>query len=107
MSLRPLAVTVSSIVMLVLGIFNVIYSFTGIYAPFGLLYTAFLTILTVVMFAGISGIWNMERWGWYVFIVTIFLKFSLDIFSDAWSWWNLLLLVPTGIFSIYRKSMSS
>ena len=107
MSLRPAAVTVSSIVMLVLGVFNVIYSFTGIYAPFGLLYTAFHTILTVVMFAGVSGIWSMEKWGFYVFLASIVLKFGLDIYSDAFSWWTLLLLIPTGIYAFYSKSMSS
>lgn len=102
---RPLAVTIASVVMLVLGVVNVIYSFTGAYAPFGLLYTAFHTILTVVMFAGISGIWSMERWGVTVFLIVMALKLALDSFSDALSYFTLLLLIPCFIFLYNYKRM--
>lgn len=105
-SLRPLFVTIASVVMLVLGVFNVIYSFTGIYAPYGLLYTAIHTLLTVVMFAGIAGVWSMEKWGVFVFLIVIALKYALDIYSGAFSWWTLLLLVPAFVFLYYRKKMA-
>lgn len=102
---RPTAVTIASIVMLVLGIFNVIYSFTGAYAPFGLLYTAFLTLLTVGMFAGISGIWSMERWGIIVYLIVTALKYGLDIYSGAFTYFSFLLLIPTFIFLMNIKKM--
>lgn len=102
---RPVAVSIASIVMLVLGIFNVIYSFTGAYAPFGLLYTAFHTLLTVVMFAGISGIWSMERWGVVVYLIVMALKFGLDIFSGAFTYFFFLLLIPVFIFLMNVKKM--
>lgn len=103
--IRPLPVSIASVVMLVLGVFNVIYSFTGVYAPFGVLYTAFHTILTVVMFAGISGIWTMERWGVRVFLVVMALKFALDIYSGAFSYFIFLLLIPGFIFLYFYKKM--
>lgn len=102
---RPIAVTIVSVVMLVLGVWNVIYSFTGVYAPFGLLYTAFHTLLTVVMFAGISGIWSMERWGVIVFSIVMALKFGLDVYSGAFSYLIFLLLIPTVIYLGNAKKM--
>lgn len=105
--LRPIYVTIAAVIMLVLGVVNVIYSFTGAYAPFGLLYTAFHAILTVVMFAGISGIWSMERWGVTVFLIVMVLKFALDAYSGAFSFVSLLLLIPSFIFLRYYKKMNS
>lgn len=104
--IRPMPVSIAAVVMLVLGVFNLIYSFTGVYAPYGVLYTAFHAILTVVMFAGISGIWSMERWGVWVFWVVLALKFTLDIYSGAFSYLVLLLFVPGFIFLAFAKKMN-
>lgn len=103
---RPLPVSIAAVVMLVSGVCNVIYSFTGVYAPYGVLYTAFHTILTVIMFAGISGIWSMERWGVYVFSIVLALKFALDIYSGAFSYLTLILWVPGFIFFAFAKKMN-
>lgn len=100
----PLAVTITIYLLAAAGIFNIIYSFTGVYAPYGLFYPAVIMLVTVGLFASFAGIANMEKWGLYVFFVMLAIKFGVDLYTGAFSYWNLLLLVPAGIFlAFYRK----
>lgn len=102
---RPLPVTVFCSLILVLGLFNIVYTFTGVYAPYGLLYSAAHTLLTIVLFAAISGIWSMEKWGVYLFLGIVALKFGLDVYTGAFSYAELLLLLPCAYFLLLLQKM--
>jgi len=102
---RPVDVTALCSILLAGGVFNIIYTFTGVYAPFGLLYSAGHTLLIIVMFAAISGIWNMEKWGVYVFTVCIVLKLMLDLYTGAFRTWELVLLLPVAVFFFRLRMM--
>lgn len=95
---RPLLVTVFCSLLLTLGLSNIVYTFTGIYARYGLLYSAAHTLLTIVMFAAISGIWSMEKWGVYLFLGIVALKFGLDVSTGAFHYMELFLLLPALYF---------
>jgi hypothetical protein len=95
---RPLPISIFCSLLLALGLFNIVYTFTGIYAPYGLLYSAAHTLLTIIMFAAISGIWSMEKWGVYLFLGIVALKFGLDVYTGAFHYMELLLLLPALYF---------
>jgi hypothetical protein len=103
---RPAIITALCSALLAVGIFNIIYTFTGAYAPYGLLYSAVHTLLTVVIFAAVSGIWAMEKWGVYVFLACLAVKFGLDFYTGAFKYWELVLLVPAIVFVMHLKRMS-
>ena len=103
---RPGVITAMCSALLVAGTLNIIYTFTGAYAPYGLLYSAAHTLLTVVIFAAVSGIWAMEKWGVYVFLACLAVKFGLDFYTGAFAYWELVLLVPAIVFVIHLKRMN-
>lgn len=102
---RPVIITALCSALLAAGIFNIVYTFTGIYAPYGLLYSAGHTLITVVVFASVSGIWSMEKWGVYLFLACLALKFALDAYTGAFKLWEIILLVPAVVFLAHLKNM--
>jgi hypothetical protein len=102
---RPGIITALCSALLTAGIFNIIYTFTGVYAPYGLLYSAGHTLITIVIFAAVSGIWSMEKWGVYLFLACLAIKLGLDLNTGAFKLWEIILLVPAVIFLAYFKKM--
>lgn len=102
---RPNIVSITLYVLAFIGLSGIVYTFTGAFARYGLLYPAANTLLIVGIFASFAGIWNMERWGVYVFLVMVTLKFVLDITTGAFSFWELALLLPAAIFLMHLKKM--
>jgi hypothetical protein len=92
--------------MFAAGLANLIYMFTGAYASYGNLYPAAVALLTVVMFAGLSGIWNMERWGLYVSLAACMGKGILDIIVHGYGPMDLFLLIPAILFIVLSKKMT-
>jgi hypothetical protein len=103
---RPLVVTWLCILLFAAGIINIIYSFTGAFAGYGVLYSAANVLLIIIFFAALSGIWAMEKWGVTLFSVLLGLKFGLDLFVKAFHWWELTLLIILVVFWIHRKKMT-
>lgn len=100
----PLPVTITIYLLAAAGLFNIIYSFTGAYASYGLFYPAVNMLVTVGLFASFAGLANMEKWGLYLFFVMLAIKFGIDLYTGAFSYWHLLLLVPAGLFiAFFRK----
>jgi hypothetical protein len=87
------------------GLFQLVYMFTGAYAPYGNLYPAAVALLTVVMFAGLSGIGNMEKWGVWVFTAGVMVKLGIDLATGAWHWPMLVLLLPVIVFLLLLGKM--
>jgi len=102
---RPLLVTVFCSLLFAAGLFTIVYTFTGVFAPYGVYYSAVNTFIMVIMFAALSGVWVMERWGVYLFAVLVLVKFGIDFYSGAFSWWELLLLIPVIIFFSFLRKM--
>lgn len=101
---RPLLVTVTMYILAAAGLFNIVYSFTGVYARYGLLYPAASMLITVGVFASFAGIGSMEKWGLYLFITMVALKLLLDLNAGAFGVVDMVLLAPVAIFlSQYRK----
>ena len=97
--------TVTISILYVLGLFNVIYAFTGAYAPFGIYYPAVNVFLIILMFAALAGLWSMEKWGLWLFLVFVVLKLILDIWTNAFQFAVLLLLIPAALFLFRRKEL--
>lgn len=83
-----------------LGIFDVLYSFTGVYATFGLLYPAAHVFLTIILFLSLSFIWSKEKWALYLFGLVILAHFGLDLFVGAFQLLKLLMILPLVFFVI-------
>jgi hypothetical protein len=87
------------------GLFQLVYMFTGAYATYGNLYPAAVALLTVVMFAGLSGVMNMEKWGVWIFAIGVVAKLGVDMAVGAFRWPMLGLLLPALLFFLLRKKM--
>jgi hypothetical protein len=102
---RPPVMTGTISILFALGLFNVIYAFTGAYAPFGIYYPAINVFLIIIMFAALAGLWSMEKWGLWLFLVFVVLKLMLDIWTNAFEFAELLLLIPAALFLLRRKDL--
>jgi hypothetical protein len=92
--------------LFVLGILTVLNAFTGAYAPFGIYYPAANVFLLILMFAGLSGLWSMEKWGLWLFLVFVVLKLILDIWTGAFHYAELLLVASAIVFFIKRSGLT-
>ena len=103
---RPVLITIICSILFAAGLFSIVYTFTGAFAPYGVYYSALNAIITVLIFAALSGIWAMEKWGVYLFSLMVPIKFGVDFFSGAFGWWELSLILPIVIFISQFKKMS-
>jgi hypothetical protein len=86
-----------------LGIFDVLYSFTGAYAHLGLLYTAAHVFLNIILFLALSFIGSKEKWALWLFLGVIFAHIGLDVYVQAFDYLKLLLIVPFIYFWVKLK----
>ena len=103
---RPVSITIICSILFAAGIFSIAYTFTGAFAPYGVYYSALNAFITVLMFAALSGVWVMEKWGVYLFSVMVLIKLGVDFYSGAFGWWELSLIVPVVIFVSQLKKMT-
>jgi hypothetical protein len=102
---RPGIITAVCSILLAAGIFNIVYTFTGVYAPYGLLYSAAHTLITIVIFAAVAGIWSMEKWGVYLFLACLAVKLGLDFYTGAFKIWEIVFIIPAVVFLMHLKNM--
>ena len=86
-----------------IGLFDVVYSFTGSYARYGILYPAAHVLLNIVLFLALSFIWSKERWSAWLFLSMVILHIGLDIYTGAFSYLKLILLLPSVYFLLKIK----
>lgn len=85
------------------GIYDILYSFTGIYAPYGLLYPAAHVFLTIILFLALSFIWSRERWALYLFAGIVICHLGLDLYVGAFQVVKLLMFLPLiGFISLWK-----
>jgi hypothetical protein len=102
---RPLLVTISCALLFAGGLSVILYTFTGAFAPYGTFYPGVNVLFIIVMFAALSGIWSMEKWGVWIFLVILILKMGLDLWVKAFDWLELISLIPLIIFLGYVRGM--
>lgn len=90
-------------ILFAIGLFDVVYSFTGSYARYGLLYPAAHVLLNIVLFLALSFIWSKERWAAWLFLSIVITHLALDLYVDAFSYLKLILLLPAVYFLIITK----
>ncbi|MFN6375626.1 MAG: hypothetical protein ACK4YD_10690 [Chitinophagia bacterium] len=91
-------------VLFVLGLFDILYTFAGFHAQYGLLYPAAHMLLNVLLFVSISFIWSKEKWALFLFLGILICHFGLDIYVGAFQLWKLLLLLPGWLFYRWTNS---
>jgi hypothetical protein len=87
-----------------LGLFDLLYSFTGAYAIYGLLYPAAHVLLHIILFLSLSFIWSKEKWALYLFGAIVILHLLLDLYAGAFQVLKLLLFVPLMLFIFLWES---
>ncbi len=102
---RPLPVTISCVLLYAAGLFVIIYTFTGVFAKHGLFYSGANVLFIIIMFAALSGIWSLEKWGVWIFLTILILKLGMDLWVRAFRWWELLLIIPLVLFLGYIGKM--
>lgn len=94
----PIWMTVSVAMLFFGGLVHLIYMFTGAYAPYGNFYPAAMALLTVMAFAGLSGVMSSEKWGVWVFAVAVLGVLAAALFVGTFGWGHLVLLLPVVLF---------
>jgi hypothetical protein len=90
-------------VLSVLGLFDIIYTFTGASAQLGILYPSAHVLLNIVGFVAISFIWQRDKWANWLFLGVVFSHLLLDLVVGGFHWLKLLLLIPALYFFIVKK----
>jgi len=87
----------------ILGLFDIIYTFTGVSAQLGVLYPAAHVLLNIIGFVAISFIWSREKWANWLFIGVILVHLGLDLLVGGFQPMKLLLLIPAIFFFVVRR----
>ena len=87
----------------VYGLMDLIYTFTGVYARFGLLYPAAHGFLNILLFMALSFIWSKERWAVWLFLGIASVQVLVDFFAGRPLGLQLILFVPAIYFLIRQK----
>ena len=103
MSKQLLLFNIFIAVISVLGLFDIIYSFTGASAQLGILYPSAHVLLNIVGFVAISFIWSREKWANWLFLGVIIAQLSLDILVGGFAPLKLLLFIPSVYFFIVMR----
>lgn len=91
-------------ILFVLGLFDILYTFAGFHAQYGLLYPAAHVLLNVLLFVSISFIWSKEKWAIFLFAGILACHFILDLYVGAFQFWKLSLLIPALLFFRWTNS---
>lgn len=90
-------------VLSVLGLFDIIYTFTGATAQLGILYPSGHVLLNIVGFVAISFIWSREKWANWLFLGVVAAHLGLDLLVGGFVLYKLLLLIPAIYFFIVKR----
>ena len=90
-------------VLSVLGLFDIIYTFTGASAQLGILYPSAHVLLNIVGFVAISFIWSRDKWANWLFLGVVLAHLLLDLVVGGFQWLKLLLLIPALYFFIVKR----
>ena len=86
-----------------LGLFDLVYSFTGAYAIFGILYPSAHALLNIILFLALSFIWSKEKWAAWLFLGIVLAHMGLDFAVGAFEFFKLMLFLPAIYFLIKLK----
>jgi hypothetical protein len=86
-----------------LGLFDLVYSFTGAYSKFGILYPAAHALLNIILFLALSFIWSKEKWAAWLFLGIVVAHMGLDLAVGAFQFFKLFLFLPVIYFLIKLK----
>jgi hypothetical protein len=87
----------------VLGLFDIIYTFTGVSAQLGVLYPSAHVLLNILGFVAISFIWSREKWANWLFLGVILAHLGLDLIVGGFQPIKLLLLIPAIFFFVVKR----
>jgi hypothetical protein len=106
-SKRPLLLTLLCIGFVFYGFADIIFSYVHLYTGMSVFYPAFNSLMVVLGFVAISGIWSMEKWGPVSFSIVSFLKLITDLIFSELEWYLILWFVLAGLFFLYFSKMRS
>jgi hypothetical protein len=90
-------------VLAVLGLFDIIYTFTGASAQLGILYPSAHVLLNIIGFVAISFIWSRDKWANWLFLGVVLSHLLLDLVVGGFNWLKLLLLIPALYFFLVKR----
>lgn len=90
-------------VLSVLGLFDIIYTFTGASAQLGILYPSAHVLLNIVGFVAISFIWSRDKWANWLFFGVVLAHLLLDFVVGGFNWLKLMLLIPALYFFFVKR----
>jgi len=90
-------------VLAVLGLFDIIYTFTGASAQLGILYPSAHVLLNIIGFVAISFIWSRDKWANWLFLGVVLSHLFLDLVVGGFNWLKLLLLIPALYFFLVKR----
>jgi hypothetical protein len=103
MPLSSIVTNVLIALVAIYGLMDLIYTFTGVYAKFGLLYPAAHGLLNILLFMALSFIWSKERWAIWLFLGIACVQILVDLIVTRPIGMQLVLFIPAIYFLISQK----
>lgn len=100
---RPRWITITLAILFAAGIFNILVTFTGATAKYGMFYPALQVLLTIGYLLALSGIWEMERWGLILLPIILAASLAIDIQIGAFRYPVVAIWIPVLAFWGYRS----
>lgn len=104
-STRPPLITFLCSLVFVAGIYMIIQTFAGAFSFSGTLFSPFIVLFIIVALTGASGIWEMERWGFVVYMIA---ACGFQVIPIVFGVWNYLWLIPMALlflFAVHVREM--
>ena len=102
MPLSSIVTNVLIALVAVYGLMDLVYTFTGVYAKFGLLYPAAHGFLNILLFMALSFIWSKERWAVWLFLCIAGVQVLVDFIVKRPIGVQLVLFIPA-IYFLFRQ----
>lgn len=102
-TVRPPLVTLLCSFVFVAGIYLIIQTFSGAFQhdlqDIGrILFSPFLVLFIIIALTGASGMWTMEKWGFFVFLIA---ACGFQIIPLIFGTWNFFWLIPMGLLFLF------
>jgi hypothetical protein len=86
------------------GLLAILHAFSGATAAYGIFHPALRAVACLGLFAGISGVWVMERWGLWLVVAAAMAFVGLDLYFGAFRAVEVLVpLAALGLLPFRRR----
>ncbi|RTL58659.1 MAG: hypothetical protein EKK37_10035 [Sphingobacteriales bacterium] len=109
---RPPLITLLCTFVFAAGIYMIIQTFSGAFQhdlkdSGKILFSPLIVLFIIIALTGASGIWTMEKWGFFIFLIAACGFQVVPAIFGVWTYAWLLPVVLSSLFAIHLREMKS